>query len=81
MPFYEYEHCDANCKVCGGKFVIRRPANAPMLIKCPLCKRPVRKVISTFHTQKLLKSVSLSDAKKAGFTVLKRIGKGEYEKQ
>jgi hypothetical protein len=25
--------------------------------------------------------VSISDAKKAGFTVLKRVNKGEYEKQ
>jgi hypothetical protein len=28
-----------------------------------------------------LKPLSISDAKKAGFTVLKRAGKGEYERQ
>jgi hypothetical protein len=28
-----------------------------------------------------LKPVSVSDAKKAGFTVLKKTGKGEYERQ
>jgi hypothetical protein len=27
------------------------------------------------------KSLSVSDAKKAGFTVLKRVSKGEYERQ
>ena len=47
---------------------------------CPLCKQPVRKVFSSFNTPTKTK-VSLSDAKKAGFTVLKRLGKGEYERQ
>jgi hypothetical protein len=28
-----------------------------------------------------LKPLSISDAKSAGFTVLKRVGKGEYERQ
>ena len=42
---------------------------------------PVRKVISLVHSPKRLKPVSVSDAKKAGFTVLKRLGKGEYERQ
>jgi hypothetical protein len=38
----------------------------------------VRKVLSTFNSPK---QVSISDAKKAGFTVLKRVSKGEYERQ
>jgi hypothetical protein len=41
----------------------------------------VRKVISLVHAPKILKPVSVSDAKKAGFTVLKRVSKGEYERQ
>ena len=81
MPFYEYEVCDGDCKVCGGKFTLRRPIGAPELTHCPACKRPVRKVISTFNSPSKLKPVSISDAKKAGFSVLKRIGKGEYERQ
>jgi len=48
---------------------------------CPLCKKPVRKVISSFSTPHHLKPLSISDAKKAGFTVYKRLGKGEYERQ
>jgi len=51
------------------------------LTRCPACKKPVRKVISTFTSPSKLKPLSISDAKKAGFTVLKRLGKGEYEKQ
>ena len=81
MPLYEYELCEGDCKVCGGHFTLRRPVDAPPLTKCPACKRPVRKVITTFNTPKLTKPLSVSDAKKAGFTVLKRVNKGEYERQ
>jgi putative FmdB family regulatory protein len=81
MPLYEYELCEGSCAVCGGKFQLRRPLKAPELTQCPACKKPVRKVISTFNTPHLLKPLSVTDAKKAGFTVLKRVKKGEYERQ
>jgi putative FmdB family regulatory protein len=78
MPLYEYELCEGDCPVCGGKFTLCRPLSAPPLTKCPACKKPVRKLFSTFNSPKTL---SLADAKQAGFTVLKRLGKGEYERQ
>ena len=81
MPLYEYELIDGDCKICGGKFTLNRPVSRPALEKCPLCKKPVRKLISTFNSPIKLKPLSITDAKKAGFTVLKRIGKGEFEKQ
>ena len=81
MPFYEYELCEGDCKVCGGKFTLRRPLSAPELTQCPACKKSVRKVLSTFNSPVKLKPLSISDAKKSGFTVLKRVNKGEYEKQ
>lgn len=81
MPNYEYELCEGDCKVCGGKFVLNRPLSAKPLTNCPACKKPVRKIISAFSSPKKLKPLSITDAKKAGFTVLKRLGKGEYERQ
>lgn len=81
MPLYEYELCEGSCVVCGGKFTLNRPLSAPPLEKCPACKKPVRKIISGFSTPHKLKPLSISDAKKAGFTVLKKVRKGEYEKQ
>jgi len=81
MPLYEYELCDGTCAACGGRFTLRRPLSAKPLTHCPACKRPVRKVLSSFHTPTVVKPVSVSDAKKAGFTVLKKVGKGEYERQ
>ena len=81
MPLYEYELCEGDCVVCGGKFTLRRPLDAAPLTHCPACKKPVRKIISAFNSPKLTKPVSISDAKKAGFTVLKKVSKGEYERQ
>jgi putative FmdB family regulatory protein len=81
VPIYEYELCEGDCAVCGGKFTLRRPFSALPLKVCPACRKPVRKIISTFNSPSKLKPVSITDAKKAGFTVLKRLGKGEYEKQ
>ena len=81
MPIYEYELCEGDCVVCGGTFTLRSQLYSEPLKVCPDCRRPVRKIISTFNSPVKLKPLSVSDAKKAGFTVLKRLGKGEYEKQ
>jgi putative FmdB family regulatory protein len=81
MPLYEYELCEGGCKVCGGKFTLNRPLSARPLTNCPACKKPVRKVFSNFSSPHKLKPVSFSDAKKAGFQVYKKLGKGEYERQ
>ncbi len=81
MPYYEYELCEGDCKACGGKFTLRRPVTAPELTKCPACKKPVRKLLSQFSSPHFLKPLSITDAKKAGFQVFKRLGKGEFERQ
>jgi putative FmdB family regulatory protein len=81
MPLYEYELCEGSCAACGGRFTLRRPVTAAELKACPACKKPVRKLLSNFSSPQKLKPLSVSDAKKAGFTVLKRVTKGEYEKQ
>lgn len=81
MPLYEYELCEGQCAACSGRFTLRRPLSAPELNACPACRRPIRKLISGFTTPSLTKPLSITDAKKAGFTVLKRVNKGEYERQ
>jgi hypothetical protein len=55
--------------------------DARPLTNCPACKKPVRKILSSFNTPTKLKPLSVSDAKKAGFSVFKKLGKGEYERQ
>jgi putative FmdB family regulatory protein len=81
MPIYEYELCKGTCAACSGRFALRRPLNAAPLTHCPACKKPVRKIISSFSSPMKLKPLSVTDAKKAGFTVLKKVSKGEYERQ
>ena len=81
MPIYEYEVEGGECDLCGGRFELRRPADREALTDCPLCRKPVHKVISLSSTPKVSRQPSVSDAKKAGFTVLKRRDKGVYEKE
>lgn len=83
MPIYEYTAKDpskASCEKCRGVFeVLRRISDKP-LEKCPDCGAEVTRVISA---PSLGRSASSLDdrAKAAGFTKLKRLGKGEYERQ
>jgi putative FmdB family regulatory protein len=81
MPIYEYEPQDGDCKICGGRFELRRPLDREPLKACPLCKKPVRKIVSAASTPRVAKPLSISSAKSAGFQVLKRNGDGAYEKQ
>jgi len=53
----------------------------PPLEACPLCRNPVKKLVSkSVASPKISKPLSVSDAKKAGFTVLEKRDQGTYEK-
>ena len=85
MPIYEYvsqapDQPGHSCRVCTRGFELRRPLDRAALQVCPLCKHPVRKIVSRIHTPTLTKPLSVSAAKQAGFTVLKRRDQGVYEK-
>lgn len=82
MPIYEYEPSDASggCEHCRGGFDhFHRTTESP-LEACPECGCPVVKVLSCPSIG--ASQSGLDDrAQQAGFTKLKRLGKGEYEKQ
>ena len=85
MPIYEYvssapDDPESSCRVCARGFELRRPVDRDPLEVCPLCKHPVRKVISRVNSLTITKPLSVVDAKKAGFTVLEKRDKGVYEK-
>jgi len=83
MPLYEYIAADPEqgCRICRKGFELRRPLERPPLEQCPLCRAPVKKLISKgVNSPKITKPLSVSDAKKAGFTVLERRDKGTYKK-
>lgn len=81
MPIYEYELCEGSCRLCKGRFEIKRPMGWPALTNCPLCRKPVRKCISAVNTLKKSGGAFLAKAKESGFTVLQKKDSGTYEKQ
>jgi predicted nucleic acid-binding Zn ribbon protein len=85
MPIYEYVSEDPDepgrsCRICKRGFELRRPIDRAPLEVCPLCKNPVKKVISRVNTPRVAKPFSAVDAKKAGFTVLQKRDEGVFEK-
>lgn len=85
MPIYEYVSespgdSAKSCRICSRGFELRRPIDREPLLVCPLCKHPVKKIISRINTPTVTKPLSVSDAKKAGFTVLERRDQGVYER-
>ena len=85
MPLYEYisespEDPSLSCRICAKGFELRRPVDRAPLVVCPLCKHPVKKLISRVNSPTITKPMSVTDAKKAGFTILERRDHGFYEK-
>lgn len=85
MPIYEYisEHHEdphRSCAMCRKGFELMRPADREPLTRCMYCKNPVRKKIGNVNVPKITAPLSITDAKKAGFTVLQRRDEGTFEK-
>jgi len=82
MPIYEYEARDAH-KSCGrcrnGFEYVQGISDAP-LAACPECGAPVRKLVSRPAVGSSKSNLD-QRARSAGFHKLRRLGKGEYEKQ
>ena len=85
MPIYEYisenpDDPEKSCRVCRKGFELMRPVDRAPLTHCLYCKNPVRKKIGVVNVPKILAPVSISDAKKAGFTVMEKRDTGVSEK-
>ena len=82
MPTYQYEPVDQvrSCLVCAPGFERVRRLSDPPPTRCPQCGAAVRKCIAAPAIGRSIASLD-NRAKAAGFTKLKRLGKGEYEKQ
>ena len=85
MPIYEYisenpEDPERSCRMCRKGFELMRPADRAPLTRCMYCKNPVRKKIGNVNVPKITAPLSISDAKKAGFTVMQKRDEGAYEK-
>lgn len=81
MPVYRYAPIKSPCKLCGEGFDHRHDASDAALTCCITCGQAVARVgIQQINTPKLLAPLSVSKAKQAGFTVLKRISDTEFER-
>lgn len=85
MPIYEYlseapDDPERSCRVCARGFELRRPIDREPLEECPLCKHPVKKLISNVSSPRVAKPFSAKEAKRAGFTVLEKRDEGVFEK-
>lgn len=82
MPTYTYQAVSPkhSCPHCRKAFEVIQPLTAPRLAACPVCGAPVHKLIAAPAIGRS-KSTLDQRAKAAGFHKLKKLGKGEYEKQ
>ncbi len=81
MPVYDYEATDKAhaCSYCEQGFEAVQRLSEARLTVCPKCGNPITKCIVAPAIGR--SKTKLDDrAKNAGFTKLKKIGKGEYEK-
>ena len=82
MPIYEYRAVEEmdSCRYCRVSFEVLESVGEESTRVCPACKKPVRRIISA---PAVGASESSADdrAKRAGFTKLRKLGKGEYEKE
>ena len=82
MPIREYQVSDQaqGCAACRLPFERLERLQALPLDKCPDCGAPVSRLISAPVVGGSKSSLDRR-ASQAGFHKLKRLGKGEYEKQ
>ena len=81
MPLYVYEAKDAKkgCAKCRAGFEVAQSLKDEKLAVCPDCGAPIYRVIQApglTHSKTDLHY----RAKRAGFSCLKKVQKGEYEK-
>ena len=81
MPLYVYETSDPKkgCAKCRAGFEIAQSLKDEKLTACPDCGAPIYRVIQApglTHSKTDLHY----RAKRAGFSCLKKVQKGEYEK-
>lgn len=82
MPLRRYAPLSGSCRLCGDGFDHLQPAKAADLAVCPTCGQGVhRPGVAPVNSPKLSAPVSVSRAREAGFTVMKRTSGGEFERQ
>lgn len=81
MPLQRFKPTSGRCKLCQGEVELHLASNAPAPHECPKCGQAIEPCPSSIAPDAKIKKPSVSNAKAAGFKVLKRLDGGEYESQ
>ena len=82
MSLYSYIATNSSkcCEYCCKAFELLQKSNSEPVKQCPKCGAPVKRVVTNFSIG-ISKSSLDTKARKKGFHKLKRLNKGEYEKE
>ena len=79
MPLYDYAPKSGRCKRCGGRFEAVQRLSEPKLKRCPICNKPVERVISAVSVQTKF-ALSASKLRDLGMTKYVKTSDGSYER-
>ena len=81
MPVYVYQAVEPEkgCAKCASEFEVTQSIKDERLAVCPECGRPVQRLIQAPALGRSKFDLDYR-AKRAGFTKLKKVDKGAYEK-
>jgi putative FmdB family regulatory protein len=79
MPTYEYEHIEQEGLTCEDPFEVVQSISEENLAVCPICGKPVRKLISK-PSFIMATNLSVESTSAKGFTTYRKTGQGTYEK-
>lgn len=79
MPIYTYEPVDRDCEICEGKLELLQAISDEPEKHCPHCGQAIRRVISPVNFA-LSNPTDYDKAAQKGFTTLRRVEKGKYER-
>ena len=78
MPIHEYKHKSERGETCEEVFEVFQKMSDPALKECPVCARPVARMVS--RVSGAVDKLAPSRLKELGFQKLVRRDKGTYEK-
>lgn len=82
MPLYRYRPVNGPCRLCGDGYEVFQKEDVGNLMDCSKCGLKMERITGHHvHSPKILKPLSISDAKQSGFTVYRKSSQGEYERQ
>ena len=82
MPLLRFRPVSGRCKLCQGQLELSLSSSDPSPVECPKCGQSIEPCPQlTAPPPRIAKKPSISEAKAAGFKVLKKTCDGNFETQ